>query len=618
MSKLDDDIPIGKIPLRGRLQLLRDALTYVKPEKEDEFRYRDILYFTSYLLPLRWAIAVSVMLTFLASLLATAMPLSSKWIIDYVFLKESIKPFIDSLSTHHLGFLAPVVEQLSHSLFLVIVVLVLVYVVAYFVSNEISLINYRINTEYGYRVKMDVFSRVMRYPITYFKSTRSGYLLARISSDTGNLNSVSSEFLQNIISSGTVLLVSASVLWSLSVPLTVFVVCTVPVTVLLSYYIVKFSRSYAIRMRDAGLQMSADGQDMISAIDLIKIHAAEDREIAKYEKVYRHNIALGIANMLFGQVTGGVQQAITLGIRLCVMLYGGSLVLTGKMSIGGYTAFLVMYPQLTGSITSFLQMPLSLQYTAISAGRVKELLCRATEFEHEDPSRKLIVPKLRAQGNIRCEHISFSYEEGAPVLTDLTIHIKEGERIGIIGTTGAGKTTFIHLLLKFYKPQSGNIFIDGYDVSDLNPTWIRDQVGLVSQELMLFHDTIFNNILYSKPEAGEDEIYRAARCAGIHDEIMKFPQGYATVVGERGSKLSGGQKQRIAIARAFLKDAPIIILDEPTAHLDLDTEKRLIDEFVKICEGRTTIIITHRDSLLHFADRIYEVRDGYFSEQVKK
>ncbi|MBF0526550.1 MAG: ABC transporter ATP-binding protein [Deltaproteobacteria bacterium] len=607
---IDDHGPIGRIPIRGRFRLIRDSLSYVKPEKADEFRYRDILYFARYLYPLRGVIAVSLLLTFLTSALSAAFPLSGKWIVDYIFMKGSIQPIISALKDHHLGSLAPVAGRVLTSLPWLLAALMVIQAVKYLAGNELSLLNYRINTEYGYRVKMAVFSRVMRYPLSYFKSTRSGYLLARINSDAGGLSSVSGSFLNVIVTSSMSLVVSASVLITLSRPLTWFVVLSVPLTVVLSYYITKFHRSYQIRMRESGLRLSADGQDLINTIDLIKTHAAEERELARYAQATKENIALNIANMIFGQVTGGVRQALGYGVKLGVMLYGGSQVLDGRMTIGDYTAFLTMYPQLTGAITSFLQMPISMQHTAISAGRVKELLDLATEYEHEDPTRRLLYPKAVAAGDIRCEQVGFGYGDGAAVLTDVEMHIRPGERIALVGPTGSGKTTLINLLLKFYRPQSGHIYIDGYDSADLNPAWIREQIGLVSQDLMLFHDTIFNNIRYSRPEADEAEVMAAARSAGIHGEITAFPEGYDTVVGERGGKLSGGQKQRIAIARAFLRNAPIMILDEPTAHLDLATEAELLKEFVKICAGRTTIIITHRESLLHLADRVYELRQG--------
>jgi subfamily B ATP-binding cassette protein MsbA len=582
----------------------------VPPGKDGEFTYRDILYFTRYLLPLKYVIISSLILTFISSVLGTALPLSGKWIIDYIFMHQSIEPVLNTLSVHHLAFLVPFVSSIFSSLPLLIGTLAVVSIVRYLIGNELSLINYRINTEYGYRVKMAVFTHVMKYPVSYFKSARSGYLLARISSDTAGLSGISGSFLQSIITAGTSLCVTATVLSALSLPLTFFVIMTVPVSVILSYWIVRFNRSYSVRMRESSLQMAADGQDLFSSIDLIKTHAAEERELNRYMKRTLDTISLNIASMLYGQVTGGIQMAFTNIIRLIVMLYGGSLVLSNQMSIGSYTAFLAMYPQLTGAISTILQMPLNLQGTALAAGRVKELLDMTTEYEHDDPKKSLLYPDIRTKGHIIVDHVSFSYEPDTPVLKDVSLEIQPGDRIGIVGPTGAGKTTFINLLLKFYRPNQGKIRIDGYDYADLNPAWIREQIAVVSQDLMLFHDTVMNNIRYSRPEADDEDVIKAAQSAGIHDEIMQFQYGYESIVGERGSKLSGGQKQRIAIARAFLRNAQIVILDEPTAHLDSETEEQLVKEFLSACSGKTMVVITHRKSLLLLVDRVYRVEKG--------
>jgi subfamily B ATP-binding cassette protein MsbA len=600
------------------VKLLREALTYVEPPKKEVFRYRDILHFVRYLWPLRRAVAAGTALTLLSSVLAAVNPVSSKWMIDYVFLGKGAQPLLDSLKAHHLGFLTTLVGRALPSLGWLLATLAVTSGLRYLVTNEISLINFRINAEYGYRLKMAVFSRVLRYPLSYFRSTRSGYLLARMNGDTVSLDSVSSGLLQSLVTSGMAILVGSSVLMALSLPLTVFVVLSVPVTVLLSFFSLRLSRSYTVRTREAGLQLSADGQEMFGSIDLIKAHAAEDREIARYDNAYRQNVALSVTNMLFGQAMGTMQMGITRGVRFGVMLFGGLLVLRGKMSVGDFTAFLATYPQLTGAISSILQLPISFQHTAVSASRVKELLDLATEYEHDDPSRVLLVPKVAARGDIAYDQVTFSYGEGVRVLTEVTLSIRAGERIGIVGVTGAGKTTFIHLLLRFFRPQSGRISIDGHDLSDLNPGWIREQVALVSQDLMLFSDTVLRNILYSRPGAREEEVREAARRAGIHDEIMAWPEGYATMVGDRGSKLSGGQKQRIAIARAFLRDAPILVLDEPTAHLDLATERALMAELLGSCQERTTLVITHRESLLELTDRVFEIRDGRMVERGAK
>jgi len=604
---------IGKVPVRGRLRLLRESMRYVPPEEGDSFRYRDILYFVRFLIPLKGPIILSLILSFIISISSTVMPLSSKWVIDYLFLGESTAPLLQKLEGHHLGFLVPYADEILHSLPLVICTLAIVEIVKYVLSNERSLIQYRINTEFTYRVRMTVFHQVLRYPLSYFKSSRTGYLLARISGDTGGLSAISGSILQGIISAATTLVVTSTILSSLSLTLTLIVLVFVPVSVGLSYWINRISRTYNIRGREIGLRTSADGQEILSAIDTIKIHASEHRELDKYANNLQKSISLTIASMLFGQVTGGIQRSISYALTLIVMLIGGTLVIEKQMSIGDYTAFLAMYPQLTGAVTMFLQLPLSLQGTAIASGRVKELLDLTTEDESLDPEHPLITPDHPAKGEIICEDVSFAYEPDLPVLSKCSFTIHQGEHVVLTGQTGAGKSTFIHLLLKLYHADSGRIFIDGIDIKNLHPRWIREQMAVVTQDLFLFHDTIMNNVRYSRPEASDDEVMEACQSAGLHDEIMKFPERYDLIVGERGGKLSGGQKQRLAIARALLRNAPICILDEPTAHLDPETEKRLTDEFMRLLAGKTVIIISHREDLTRLADRVYDLKEGKIS-----
>ncbi|OQB38465.1 MAG: putative ABC transporter ATP-binding protein [Euryarchaeota archaeon ADurb.Bin165] len=608
-----DSFPIGsiaKVPVRGRLKLLRESMRYVPPEEGDSFRYRDILFFLRFLIPLKGPIIASLILSFIISISSTIMPLSSKWVIDYLFLGQSTAPLLGKIEAHNLGFLVPYADLVLHSLPLVICTLAVVEIIKYVLSNERSLIQYRINTEFTYRVRMTVFHQVLRYPLSYFKSSRTGYLLARISGDTSGLSAISGSILQGIISNATTLIVTSTILFSLSQTLTLIVLVFVPISVGLSYWINRISRSYNIRGREIGLRTSADGQEILSAIDTIKIHASEHRELDKYANNLQKSISLTIASMLFGQVTGGIQRSISYALTLIVMLIGGTLVIEKLMSIGDYTAFLAMYPQLTGAVSMFLQLPLSLQGTAIASGRVKELLDLTTEDESPDPKHPLIVPDHPTRGEIVCDNVSFSYDSDVPVLSDCSLYIAPGEHIVLTGQTGAGKSTFIHLLLKLYQPDSGNIFLDGMNIRDLHPRWIREQMAVVSQDLFLFHDTIMNNVRYSRPDASDDEVMQACRSAGLHDEIMTFPEGYDLIVGERGGKLSGGQKQRLAIARALLRNAPIFILDEPTAHLDPETEKRLTDEFMRLLAGRTVIIISHREDLTRLADRVYHMKQG--------
>ena len=238
------------------------------------------------------------------------------------------------------------------------------------------------------------------------------------------------------------------------------------------------------------------------------------------------------------------------------------------------------------------------------------------EFGDDKRSEGSIKPQ-KVMGEIRFENISFSYEKDKPILKNITFTVQSEEAIALTGASGAGKTTLINLLLKFYRPQSGLIYLDNHELGRLDTQWLRRQIGVVSQEIFLFNDTVENNIKYGRPSAGMEDVINAAQNAHIHDYIETLEDGYDTIVGERGANLSTGQRQRISIARAFLKAPPILIFDEPSSALDVDAETALKDSLRKLTRNRTTFIISHRMSMTDVANRVFELGGGKITEKSK-
>ncbi|BAI60941.1 truncated ABC transporter permease/ATP binding protein [Methanocella paludicola SANAE] len=295
-------------------------------------------------------------------------------------------------------------------------------------------------------------------------------------------------------------------------------------------------------------------------------------------------------------------------LMMAVMWVGVYEIQRGAMTMGDFVAFLGYVLIMTGAVYSLFTTYQSFQPMLASMDRLKELFSMVPEFERDKDARKLYVPEAFI-GRVKFDKVSFAYGK-EPVLKNISFEVLPGEAVALVGPSGVGKTTMINLLLKLYIPQSGAIYLDGVNLKGIDHVWLRRQIGVVSQEIFLFNDTIENNIKYGKPNAGHDEVVAAARKAQIHDFIMGLPDGYNTVIGERGTKLSVGQRQRISIARAFLKDSPLLILDEPTSAIDVETERSIKESLSNLVKGRTTFIITYRMSLADIADKVVGIVDG--------
>jgi ATP-binding cassette subfamily B protein/subfamily B ATP-binding cassette protein MsbA len=293
-----------------------------------------------------------------------------------------------------------------------------------------------------------------------------------------------------------------------------------------------------------------------------------------------------------------------------VLWVGARHVLAGRLSLGTLLVFLAYLRALQEQLKLLTGVYTTLQESGASADRVLEIL----EAEPEVRDRPGAAPLPAVEGHVRLENVTLGYEPGRPVLRGVSLEALPGETVAVVGATGAGKTTLVSLVPRFFDPWEGRVLVDGRDVRDVQLKSLRGQVGLVLQEPFLFPLTVAENIAYGRPGASADDIEVAARAANLHDFIRRLPEGYDTVLGERGTTLSGGERQRLAIARALLKNAPILILDEPTSALDAQTEQQFLQALVRLMRGRTTLIIAHRLSTVRGADRIVVLDEGRVAE----
>jgi ATP-binding cassette subfamily B protein len=347
-------------------------------------------------------------------------------------------------------------------------------------------------------------------------------------------------------------------------------------------------------------------QEALSALRVVKAFGREEYE----ERRYRDSSAHGMrARIRLGLVGGAYDLSVGLITAVgttAALWIGMQHVLAGVLTTGELLLVMAYLSQLYQPLRTIGKNSASLQGYFTSAERAFALLDRAPDVVERHDAR----PLRRAVGGIAFRHVSFAYEKDHPILSDLSFEVPAGARVGIAGRTGVGKTTMLSLLTRFYDPDAGQILLDGVDVREYRVADLRNQFAIVLQEPVLFSTSVAENIAYGRPEASQDEIMRAARLADAHDFVVRLPDGYQTRVGERGMRLSGGERQRISLARAFLKDAPILLLDEPTSSVDMKTEATIIDAMERLMHGRTTFIVAHRLSTLSNCQIRLEVEDG--------
>ena len=370
-----------------------------------------------------------------------------------------------------------------------------------------------------------------------------------------------------------------------------------------------YARRLKLRWREAKDLESATlsiVQEVLSSVRVVKAFAQEDREEQRYVTHARRNLREQIRLSLVGG-SFGLVVAVCLAVGTAAVLFlGARQVQAGRMSLGDLILVMSYLAMLYTPLQTVSKSAASLQASLVSAERVFELLDQAPEVLERPNAR----PISRARGEVAFENVSFAYNPERPALQGITFAVPAGARVGIAGTTGAGKSTLVSLLLRLYDPASGRILLDGTDLREFRVRDLRNQFAIVLQDTLLFSCSLAENIAYARPEASEKEIIAAAQAANAHDFITRLQEGYKTEAGERGVQLSGGERQRISLARAFLKDAPILILDEPTSAVDTKTETMIMDAMKRLMHGRTTFMIAHRLSTLDVCDVRLQLEHG--------
>lgn len=456
-----------------------------------------------------------------------------------------------------------------------------------------------------------VYKKIITSPIVFFENNRVGDLISRLSSDVSAIQNVLTTTIAEFFRQIATLILGLGYLFFVSWKLTLFMLATFPITIVAVMIFGRFLRKFSKVVQAKLAEASVVVDESFQSISTVKAYTNERLEVKRYSSLIDEVVQLSIK---LARYRGFFVSFFMIGLfgGVCLVIwYGGNLVLNQEIALGDLVAFLMQTMLITGSLAGLGEIYASIQRTIGASERVFEILEEPSEVYLDETTES-----VRFNGDIAFKNVNFSYpsRQDVTVLNDIDFHIPAGNKIALVGHSGAGKSTIVQLLMKYYPLESGSILVDGKDTKQINVTQLRDNIAIVPQEVLLFGESIYDNIAYGKPSATEQEIREAARKANALEFIEKFPEGFKTLVGERGIKLSGGQKQRIAIARAILKDPAILILDEATSALDSHSEALIQEALQVLMQGRTSIIIAHRLATIKNVDTIYVLNDGEIVE----
>ncbi len=454
-------------------------------------------------------------------------------------------------------------------------------------------------------LRTSVYTHLQKLSLDFYANRRVGDMVSRLSSDVTQMRSMLTTNVTMLLSQALTLVGSIVIVLTMNTRFTLFILAILPVLILVAFLFGSRIQKGSTRVQDQLAASTVVAEEGLQGIRVVKSFAREDYETQRYgaamEKTFRASLRMAVYSSLFGSV----MMFLGFGSIAAIMWYGGREVIAGRLSVAMITGFLMYGISIATSLAGL--GGLYGQFSAALGGvqRVFEIL--DTPPTIQDAPGATPLPAVR--GEITFDDVSFSYDSAAPVLQNVSLQIRAGEILALVGPSGAGKSTIFNLIPRFYDPTGGTIEIDGHDLRGLTQHSLREQIGIVPQETILFGGTIRENILYGRLDATEEEMIAAARAANAHEFIMAFPNQYDTVVGERGMNLSGGQRQRIAIARAILKDPCILLLDEATSSLDNESEGLVQEALDRLMQNRTTVIVAHRLSTIKVAHRI-AVLDG--------
>jgi ABC-type multidrug transport system fused ATPase/permease subunit len=558
--------------------------------------------------PYRGTLAVILLVMLVETVMSLAGPWPLKVILDSVVGNHHLPDWLERMVGSPVAMAANGKMHIAALAALAAVLIAVLGALASYVDNYYT---ESVGQWVAHDLRMRTYHHLQRLSLAYYDSHETGTLLSTITDDIQTIqNFASSSTLGILVDLLTIVGMLVLMFW-LNWDFTLIAVCVTP---FLLFFVSRFKRAvkkatHEVRHRQSDIV--AVVQQDLESMRVVKAFARQDLEQAQLEEA---SLATVDAALKARKVKSLLSPIITTTVALCtafVLYRGAGLVLVGLMTVGGLTVFLSYLNKFFKPVQDLAKMTNVIAQAAVGVDRVRAIL----DTDAAIPERPDARNPAAVRGEIVFEHVAFGYEKDAPVLRDVDFRILPGEFVGVVGTTGGGKSTVVSLIPRFYDPAAGVVKLDGIDIREYTVQGLRSQIGFVLQDTVLFRGTIGANIAYGRAGATQEEIQKAAELANAHEFIARMPHGYDTMVGERGLTLSGGQRQRIGIARTIIGNHPILILDEPTAALDTESEKLVIEALERLMKGRTVITIAHRLSTIRDANKILVLKDGVVAEQ---
>ena len=541
-----------------------------------------------HLKPYKFRLFVAAICTALASAGTVVLPWIIKDLVDQVLSEKDA-------------------EKLTYIALSVVVIFLFRGFFFYGQSYLISYVGQRVVID----IRREVFKKIQRLSMAFYDKNKTGTIMSYVTNDVNALQTGLVDNIVEMITEGVILVASIVAMIYLDWKLFLFSLCTFPVVIMFIDFFGKKIRASGSRIQGATADLTSILQEVVSSARVIKSFVREDYEIERFETQNMHNFRAQMKYVkLSATLTPTIEFVAAIGVTM-ILWFGGNSVIDGDITAGALVAFLTYAVNISNPIKRLSKVIANIQRALAAADRVFDVLDLPELIQNK--SNAQLLPHVK--GSVSFNNVSFAYNTDEPILDDVSFSATPGQVVALVGPSGAGKSTVASLLPRFYDVTGGSIVIDGLDIRDVTMESLREQVGIVPQETMLFNGSVYDNILYGRLDATEEEVMAASKAANAHNFITELPNGYDTQLGDRGVNISGGQRQRIAIARAILKNPQILILDEATSALDTESERVVQEALDRLMVGRTSFVIAHRLSTIKNADKILVMEKGKIVEE---